>query len=104
MTLAVGVLLLLMVAINTNDIIAESTDLGETVPGKRNANVTVSAASKAIAILSRIEGISAIGTATDKSPAKARIALVRALITAERVARTYGTPRCGSLNRRQLSY
>ncbi len=95
-----------MLAINTIDIISESTDLGDTVVGKRSANRVVTATTKTAAILDRIAllDLPCYGADEHRVVARARIALHGALLMSERVARTHTTPLTGGLNRRSIAY
>ncbi|KKL82196.1 hypothetical protein LCGC14_1987190 [marine sediment metagenome] len=95
-----------MLAINTIDIISESTDLGDTVVGKRSANRVVTATTKTAAILDRIAllDLPCYGADEHRVVARARIALHGALLMSERVARTYTAPLTGGLNRRSIAY
>jgi hypothetical protein len=94
-----------MVAINTNDIIAESTDLGDTVAARPTAKRTNNAAQRVAAILDRmaLADLPCYGVAEHKRQAKVKLSAAHAIFNAERVARKYGTPTATRLNRRQPS-
>ena len=92
-----------MVAINTNDIIAESTDLGTTKVASRKdiATPVVTAGMRVARILDRVALLSlpCYGVAEHRVAAKAKLAVAHAIMNADRVTGKYGTPGATRLNR-----